>query len=177
MKTMTENKDPHPFIVYLYSLKDNRGAMAALRRGLGQPPGAVPEMFPYVVPWLPGFSKSFSDAAHYLIASLYAYHPLETSTGNLGAHLRATIKDENSEKATERRFVTLLNCHRDDLGLHLRHAVSYLKSKDQPVCWDQLFDDLWYWDHPDHFVQRDWANGFWGRSAQNPESTENAAEK
>ena len=28
-----------PFVTYLESLREDRGALAALRRGLGQPPG------------------------------------------------------------------------------------------------------------------------------------------
>lgn len=173
---MPEKIDQHPFISYITSLKDNRGALAALRRGLGQPPGAAPEMFPYVVPWLPGSSRRLTEIVYYLIASLYAFHPMETSTGNMGAHLRATIKDENSGKATERRFVALLNSHPDDVAFHLRQAVSYLKSKDQPVFWGQLFDDLFYWDHPEHFVQRNWAKSFWGGENTRKSASDTAAE-
>ena len=41
----------HGFVTYLQSLaeKDDRGALAALRRGLGQSPGSVPDTFRYVV--------------------------------------------------------------------------------------------------------------------------------
>ncbi|MHB8194445.1 MAG: type I-E CRISPR-associated protein Cse2/CasB [Bellilinea sp.] len=173
---MVEKNHQHPFIEHLHSLKDNRSALAALRRGLGQPPGAVPEMFPYVVPYLPGAIRALTDASYYLIASLYAFHPLETSTGNMGAHLRATIKDENAGKATERRFVALLNSHPDDLPVHLRHTVSYLKSKDQPICWEQLFDDLYHWDHPKHYVQRSWANAFWGAGNTRQSASDTTAE-
>lgn len=173
---MAENIRQHPFIEYLRSLKDNRGALAALRRGLGQTPGAVPEMFPYVVPWLPAKCSARMEAIYYLIASLYALHPLYAAEGNFGTHLRSTVKDENSGIATERRFVALLNSHPDDLAEHLRHNISYLKSKDQPVCWSQLFDDLLHWDHPEHYVQRNWANTFWTRGTQKPVTPENGAE-
>ena len=55
---MTEKNQSNPYITYLLSLKENRGALAALRRGLGRPPGTAPEMYPYVVPWLPEDRKS-----------------------------------------------------------------------------------------------------------------------
>ncbi len=172
---MAEKIRNHPFIDHLIALSDDRGSLAALRRGLGQPPGAAPEMFPQVVPWLPVSCSAWAELVYYLAATLFAFHSSNIPTGNMGAHLRATIKDDNGEKATERRFVALLNSHPDDLGVHLRHAVSYLKSKDQPVCWAQLFDDLMHWDHPARFVQRNWANSFWGRGSQKPEESENAA--
>jgi hypothetical protein len=39
--------EQHPFIRYLVSLaeRDDRGGLAALRRGLGQPPGTVAETY------------------------------------------------------------------------------------------------------------------------------------
>lgn len=158
---MTEKNQSNPYITYLLSLKENRGALAALRRGLGRPPGTAPEMYPYVVPWLPERASRQVEAVYYLIAALFAYHPENASSGNLGDHLRATIAAGGNEQATERRFVALLQCHPDDLPAHLRHVISYLKSKEQPVNWQQLFDDLLKWDHPQRFIQKRWAGSFW----------------
>lgn len=173
---MTEKTQPNPFITYLLSLKENRGALAALRRGLGRPPGTAPEMYPYVVPWLPEKCSQQVEAAYYLVAALFAYHPENTSSGNLGDHLRATITDGGNEQATERRFVALLQSHPDDLPDHLRHAVSYLKSKEQPVNWQQLFEDLLRWDHPQRYVQKRWAGSFWRQAATRTETAVQAAE-
>ena len=49
---MKEDRAGDPFIAYLHSLREERnlGALAVLRRGLGRPVGAVPEMFRYIVP-------------------------------------------------------------------------------------------------------------------------------
>src|SRR5690606_39576463 len=43
------------FIASLEALADrqDRGALAALRRGLGNKPGEVADVYPYVLPWLP----------------------------------------------------------------------------------------------------------------------------
>lgn len=162
---MKDAKPPHPFIVHLKELREDRGALAALRRGLGRAPGLAPEMYPYVVPWLPERPYRQQEAAYYLVASLFAFHPLLTSEGNLGAHLAGAIANENSRQAVERRFVALLSAHPDDLGALLRHTISFLKSQERPVNWSQLLNDLCAWDHPDRYIQKNWARAFWARQA------------
>ena len=88
---MEESK--HPFITYLESLRENRGALAALRRGLGQTPGTVPAMYPYIVRWLPVEPAVQYEAALYLVACLFAYHAEAGGAGNMGNHYaRARIE-------------------------------------------------------------------------------------
>jgi len=161
---MTETT-PHPLIAYLQSLaaREERGALAALRRGLGQPPGAAPEMFRYVEPFLPQVRSAAQENAYYLIASLFALHPQTAASGNLGAHL-AAVRTEGGDDALERRFTALLAAHPDDLPNYLRQAVAFLKSKDVPIHWNQLFWDIQHWDDPNHTVQKRWAAAFWGRT-------------
>jgi len=154
----------HPFITYLQGLpqKQDRGALAALRRGLGQPPGTTAEMYRYVEPFLsPGRSRT-DETVYYLIASLFALHPLTTGQGNMGAHMRACDPEQKNSDALERRFTALLASCFDDLPEYLRQIISFLKSKEVPVNWNQLFWDLKDWDREDHRVQKHWANSFWG---------------
>ncbi len=160
---MTEQKN-HPFIDHLLSLasKQDRGALAALRRGLGRPPGAAAEMFRLVEPFLPQKRSTNQENAYYLVAALFALHPVATQSGNLGAHM-AQARTPAGEEALERRFTVLLAAHPDDLPDYLRQAVSFLKSKDVPVNWNQLFWDLHQWDAEDRRVQKKWASAFWGR--------------
>ena len=70
-----------------------------------------------------------------------------------------------SPESVDRRFTVLLGANREDLPQHLRHAVSLLKSKDVPVDWARLLDDLKWWDDDDRRVQRRWAKAFWGRTS------------
>ncbi len=162
----------HPFIARLQELaqKQERGALAALRRGLGQPPGAAPEMFRYVEPFLPQDRPPAQEAAYYLVASLFALHPQPAPSGNLGAHM-AQARTEGGEEALERRFTALLAAHPDDLPDRLRQAISFLKSKEIPVNWGRLFGDLQHWGEEDHRVQKEWAKAFWGRSPSTEESS------
>lgn len=163
----------HPFIAHLQelSIKDDRGALASLRRGLGQPPGAAAEMFRYVEPFLPQIRSRAQEAAYYMIASLYAMHSKSTNTGNIGAHMAQT-RSEGGEEALERRFTTLLAAHSEDLPNYLRQTISFLKSKDIPVNWNQLFWDIQNWDDEDHRVQKKWASAFWGRAQTVSETNE-----
>jgi CRISPR system Cascade subunit CasB len=160
----------HPFITYLESLREDRGALAALRRGLGQPPGTVADMYRYVVPWLPAEPNRQREAAYYALAALFAYHPAVGGTGNMGHHFARTRDPQGDDTAIERRFTALLAAHPDDLEFFLRQAISFLRSKEVPVNWQQLLADVLAWGHPDRYVQKRWARAFWGRTSQELEA-------
>ena len=166
----------HPFITYLESRRDDRGLLAALRRGLGQPPGTVASMYRYVVPWLPGDAPLWYENAYYLVAALFAYHPTEGDKGNLGDHFARARALQGDDTAIERRFTALLATHPDDFSYYLRQAISFLKSQKSPVPvnWHQLLSDVMAWGHPDRreHVQRNWARAFWGRPTKETQTTE-----
>lgn len=161
-----------PFIESLEELVDEqeRGALAALRRGLGRDPSEWAPMYPYVVPWLPQHATSWKkEDAYYQIAALFAFWYQGRSTvvrngripNNLGASLARLANTTNSE-SVERRFVALLNCHSEDLPDHLRHAVGLLRTEDIPINWERLLRDIQDWDREDRRVQRKWARAYWG---------------
>lgn len=172
------------FIRYLESLRDreDRGAIAALRRGLGKPLGTVFSMAPYVEPWVSSLSDR-DRKAHYLIASLFASHPgrrsdehdvhtpSEATPQNLGdvfagivrTDIRPGERYEDASRRTERRFVALLNADYEDLPNHLRHAVSLAKSRGVAMDYGKLLTDLRSWDSDTKWVQQRWASSFWNR--------------
>jgi CRISPR system Cascade subunit CasB len=143
-------------VSYLVKRKDDRAMLAALRRGLGQPPGGAPDMFPYVVP----FVRDEYDEVSYVIASLFALHPMLVNDGNMGSHLRIH-KINGNEEAVTRRFVQLLRMREEDMATPLRQHIALLKSAGIGVNWHQLEYDLRYWGHVDRFVQKKWANAYW----------------
>lgn len=151
----------HSFASYLEGIKDDRGKLAALRRGLGLKPGTCAAMYPVVSVAIPKNCPLYEEEVYYLISSLFGYHPLSTTSGNMGDHMRHASGDKKSD-AIERRFTRLLATHWEDLPNELRQSISFLKSKETPVNWHQLLSDLKHWSHPDRFVQRRWANAFWG---------------
>jgi CRISPR system Cascade subunit CasB len=171
------------FVAYLKELaaREDRGALAALRRGLGRPPGTAAEMYPYLVPRLPE-GWGWRQECYYVIAALFALHPDRPwpGQGNLGDTFRAMAQQDAARpgeipEAVERRFVALLKCRRDDLFDHLRHAVGLARSKEAGVHWEQLMQDIRNWDREDRRVQRHWAQSFWGGAAGAVEQTESPA--
>lgn len=181
--TVRERREDR-FAAYLQELanRDDRAALAALRRGLGRPPGEATEMYPYVVPWAPdgaGAWLSREETAYYLVAALFGFHPLHRPAppdtrperDNLGAALLALARDDQGHidmdrlKSIERRFVALLNSHPDDLPTHLRGVIGLLRGKEIPVNYAQLLRDIIAWDRDDRRVQRTWARAFWSRTA------------
>ncbi len=159
--------EPPRFISYLESLREDRAALACLRRGLGRPPGTVADMFPYVARWVPPDASRAFEEVHYLLAALFAAHPSAGGTGNMGDHFRRVVReDEAGATAVERRFTALLAAHPDDLDFYLRQAVSFLRSKEVPVNWHQLYADVRRWGDPERRVQRQWARSFWGYTAE-----------
>jgi len=162
--TTRSTEQPHPFITHLEGLQDDRGALAALRRGLGRPAGHAPTMFPYVVPFVPPKASEWQEEAYYLIAALFGFYPVSTRIGNMGSHFAQLRRQKNDGQAVERRFIALLAAHPDDLNIHLRQAVGLLRSGEVPVNWSQLLRDTLSWNNPDWRadVHRRWATAFWG---------------
>lgn len=156
----------HVFISYLESLTEDRAALAALRRGLGQPPGTVPDTFRYVIPMIPddAYPGSWKEATYYLISSLFALHPESVSDGNLGDHFAATLDPQSdNQDAVERRFTALLTADPADLHIYLRQGINFLKSKEIPVNWHQLMADMLRMRRSQSvlWVRKRWANAFW----------------
>ena len=160
------------FAEYLGDLvkRQDRASLAAIRRGLQAPPGEVAEVHRYVVPWLPQEIPRWTEDCYYIVASLFASHQIswidsETSSTtpytNLGASF-ARLAAGGEGDSVERRFTAVLNSDREDVHIHLRHAVSLLKSKDVPIDWAQLLNDLRFWGPG---VHRRWARAFWSHSS------------
>ena len=159
------------FVGYLEGLIEDRGALAALRRGLGKPPGTAVEMHRYVLPRLPADLPPWEEDAYYLVAALFASHPGRGEVGNMGDTFRRMV-DPAAGDSIERRFVALLKCHPEDLDKHLRQAVSLAKAKEVPVNYRRLLHDIKLWGHPDGIVQRQWAEEFWAGRAASSEKAE-----
>lgn len=161
------------FVNYLRSIAEDRGAMAALRRGLGKAPGSVSTMYPYVAPWS---EKETSYERFYLIASLFAAGPeyLENDH-SFGAALRFLVEPgkEIRGSGVEKRFQALLGLDRDELYQPLSRFIVMLKSKGVSLDYAALMKDLRWWDAPSQrgnkSVQLRWAEDFW----RNSKNTEN----
>lgn len=159
-----------PFISYLEELatRDDRGALAAIRKGLQYDPGKCADTYPYIIPWLGNVKSKWEKDVHYLIASLFAYHPSSISQPqNIGDVFSKISLKRGDTKSLEKRFKNLLKSKPEDLPLHMRQVISLAKSESIPVNWHELFYDLKRWPYESTFPPYEkWANSFWKYKAK-----------
>ncbi len=166
------------FIDYLEGLKkrEARGILAALRRGLHFELGTCVQMFPYVIPWLEKGKGRWNSNMHYLVASLFAYHPSSSQKGNLGDVFQNISLKRGQNNSLEQRFVALLRSNPEDLPFHMRQAISLAKSEKVSINWHELFYDLKRWPYESNYPPYEkWAQSFWKKKTE--ENNKNKNEK
>lgn len=168
--------------------RQDLGALAALRTGLGKPPGTAARMFPIVAPFLYADDGPSTQAA-FLTAALFASHPEHADIGSLGASLwKATKRDANpngkhGEAGVEARFAAALDADPEDLPRHLRGLVSLCESAGVPINWHRF-----YWDVRSLLDEDEerrtktrirWARDFWQgpRKQESPEEGQEETEE
>lgn len=165
----TEVKEEIPLIGYLKKLaeKQDRGALAHLRRGLGKRPGEASEMFRYIGRFLGERRNDANDRAIFLTSALFAfYNDAPGNAGNLGSSLRR-MDAASQNDSLEKRFVALLDAEGDDLHYHLRQMIALVRADNAPVNWGRLYKDIRNWDSDSRYVQTAWARSFWGSAETN----------
>jgi CRISPR type I-E-associated protein CasB/Cse2 len=159
--------EPNEFIRYLEQLRDrdDRAALASLRRGLGAAPGAATEANRIIQRGLTADTKDYLEIACSIVAPLFALHSQAGGEGNMGQHFRALCEPIQPGEAlpsnVERRFMALLSSDAEELPDTLRQAVALLKSKEVAVNWRQLLRDVMGWTHEDGYVRKQWGRAFW----------------
>ncbi|MDX2064745.1 MAG: type I-E CRISPR-associated protein Cse2/CasB [Fimbriimonadaceae bacterium] len=171
------------FVEYLVKLKrsENRGALAALRSGLGKKPGQATRMYPYVLRFINRKEqRNEVIEATFLTASLFAAYSSDSAeppVGNLGASLRKATQ-KHGEEGLAKRLTALLDADREDVPNHLPGLVSLCASANAPIHWVALCEDIRnllspYEDARDH-VRLEWAKHFWSPT---PEAESDSAEQ
>jgi CRISPR system Cascade subunit CasB len=162
---MKERPWVEPFLKRLRDLAppDNpaawdRATLAELRRCLGKEPHHALIRAGRVFADVPAHERTQNNAV--LVATLFGLHPAAGGRVGLGRSFRL-MRDATGSESIEQRFVALLDCDREDLDGHLRHAVALLKANDRPVAWADLLTRVLEWDYRNRPSQRAWANEFW----------------
>lgn len=153
--------------------RDDRGAIASLRRLLGQRSGHT-RAYRYVIPHVP---QDEAPANYLLVAGLFGLHPLHTGPTDKtpGTYRRnvgdvmARLRRGEDDQATERRFHRLLEAHRDQVEDYLRQVVGMAATAGGPVAIDyvQLYWDLRRWNDERRSVQLRWARAFYAGQPAN----------
>lgn len=155
-------QEEHHFVTWLEKFRGDRAVRAKLRRGLGKRMGS-PEMYPYVATFLP--EKKQEQEYFFLVASLFALHPDPAPKGRTMGSVFKALK-ENSE-SIEKRFVIMLGADEEEIGGHLRQAISLAKTKGITIDYHQLLNDLRCWSYDDRRVQLQWAKDYWKNNNNN----------
>jgi CRISPR system Cascade subunit CasB len=144
-------------LTYLRGLRNNRGAMADLRCVLT---GARRARAWPLLARVGGIDRPIYET----VAGLFASHPDETHSGNIGTTCRQLAGENNS---FDGRFRRLLSCDREELGERLRPVVLAANAKGIPVNYEELFTDWWYWGDR---VKARWAREYWGAPTETGEA-------
>ena len=155
-----ENRHPEDPVVGLLermAARSDRGGLAALRASLREERKF--DALRLVLPVLgPGTNTHREDDA-VLLAGLFGLHPVGASLSIASALRLVAIRSGSG--SIEARFRALLGSSREELPLHLRHAVSLVAGSNIGVDWTDLHRAIRYWDHDTDFVRRQWARDFW----------------
>lgn len=149
-----------------------RAGLAALRVGLRSPNGVCLDAMPHVAPYLGPRENPRQDRWFFAVATLFALHPHDQPQNeSLGGAFAKLRKESDS---IEKRFQLLLACDEENLWGQLVQIVSLLKSKNVPINWFRLLDDLTKnnWDDPERPLQLRWARDFY-KPAANPAAQSN----
>lgn len=178
MMPQTQESTPTSgFIRWLYGLAtaDDRGRLAALRRGLTAGPERLYELYRVIPPQFLADAGSDEVQRRLLLAALFAFHPAmfpesagkEVPFRNLGHSLRLLAERQQGEEqegppeTLKRRLDILLSSPGDEVFSHLQQVIRLLKASEIPVDWERLLWDLRQWDRVDRRVQWNWSRAFY----------------
>ena len=159
------------FLAKLNGLKEDRGRMAALRRGLSE--ATQREAWPVIA----SLGQDIGQIAPRTVAALFAVHPLvDAQAYSFGTSCRRIATDNGREPAIpesfERRFRRLLACDSaGDVAGQLAAWVRLAAAKNVGLNYEELFKVLVGWPYAADRTKLRWARDFWSpRRAENDET-------
>lgn len=152
------------FLERLRKRSDDRGLMASLRCAL------IDSKKHRAWPALNRIGVSVTNDVETLVAALYATHPEEAYSGNLGATCKAieaargeSRGDSDKLTPTERRFQHLLAAEwGDELFQRVARTVFMAKSQGVRINYGQLATDLRRWGDR---TRTEWAAAYWAHNS------------
>lgn len=149
-------------------IKNDNGAKADFKRALSGEYRHIRKIYPFVLPYLEGIHERQQDIWIF-IACLSIFHDQDAGSSLRNfAQSCLDLHNSSESKGPERRFRTLLDTDLADIQSPLTALVRQIKSKKDrtiPIYYPKLLSDLCHWDHPDQYIQDQWARTFWGVSA------------
>ncbi len=142
--------------------KKDTGAKAAFKRALSGEHYHLRKVYPFTLPYLTGIPE-WQQEIWIFVACLAIYHDQDREpTPRNFAQSCLDLHNSSGSKGVERRFRTLLDTALVDIQSPITALVRQIKrDKRIPVYYPQLIVDLCLWEHPDQFIQDQWAKTFW----------------
>ena len=148
------------FVGALRRIRNDRGKLAALRRGLTENPRMHVDAWPVVA----SLGGDIAQPVFVTVAALFATHPEETSARNFGETCRriALGGGKDMPDSFDTRFRRLLaSGDAYDVCGQLRSWIRLAASKGVGVNYESLFADLWNWPWYADDIRVKWAKSFW----------------
>lgn len=157
-----------------------RATLAKLRRGIGKPPGSQPDLWNITLNGLPETLMSKSGEATrgewavHTALTLYALHQqgknlkehcMNQEGISLGAAVRKLVNsNRDNEEAVRRRFLSaVVSDSFEKFCWLLRGVIQLLKTKNIPLDYPMLTEDLYWFQFPDwqDSVRLKWGQDFY----------------
>lgn len=164
MESNNLKKKSDMIIAGLLSLKEDRGAMSALRGGLSET--LEHKSWPIINQWC-DISNDRIRTIVQTVSALFATHPIHAQEGNFGQSLRIFVLSKNPEDiggaidSFTRHINRLCACDDSlDLCKRLPFYIRMLKSNAIPVDYAALYTDILFWSKR---VKLSWVRGYYQR--------------
>jgi len=143
--------------------RDN-AARATLKRALTGEPRHLRAVYPILLLELDEAGVKYHRDEWIFVACLFAYYPqpLDSTRQQTFGHAVRGLAGEGNSGGADRRFRALLDTSLENLRTPIAALVRLLKTKGIPINYPKLIVDLAGWEHPDQYVQDQWAREFWG---------------
>ena len=156
-----------------------KAALANLRKGAGQVPGDLPQLWGTFLQDMPEIFFSFdgepsrAEWAVYIALTLFAIHqqghdlsndPMYRSGSSLGSALAKLVRSEEDKERILRRFNAMATSRDiEELSHHLRTLIQILRSEDIPLDYPALAKDLYFYQNPESVssVRLRWGQDFY----------------
>jgi CRISPR type I-E-associated protein CasB/Cse2 len=148
------------FVGALRRARNDRGKLAALRRGLTDNPRMHVDAWPVVA----SLGGDIAQPVFITVAALFASHPKESNARNFGETCRRIALGEGKDMpdSFESRFRRLLaSGDVVDVSGQLRSWIRLAAGKSVGVNYERLFADLWNWPWYADEIRVKWATSFW----------------
>lgn len=148
------------FVGALRRARNDRGKLAALRRGLTDNQQLHVDAWPVVA----SLGGDIGNPVFITVASLFASHPDESNARSFGETCRRIALGDSREipDSFQSRFRRLLASGEvEDVTGQLRSWIRLAASKGVGVNYESLFADLWNWPWYADEIRVKWAKSFW----------------